>query len=260
MIGPLGSFDLTLGFSYMLLGFAAAVLGGFGSLGGVALGGVAHRVHRTALRWAAPAEAGGAARRRSGQRAQVPVGVPVRADAGGHRDQAARAVREDGAPAVTRREPSPTSTTARPPCRCAGYPYLWLVVFLGGHGRSAVRPAVGQRPDVPLQPVARLHRDGRRLLLRLRPLRAVRVLAGRVRDGGRLHLRVGDPSGRRTSSSPSRSAWPWPRCIAFAFAWVARRANLFFLADRDPRAQRDHQPRSSRQWNQFTGVDGAELH
>ena len=38
MIGPLGSFDLTLGFSYMLLGFAAAVLGGFGSLGGVALG------------------------------------------------------------------------------------------------------------------------------------------------------------------------------------------------------------------------------
>ena len=38
MIGPLGSFDLTVGFTYMLLGFAAAVLGGFGSLGGVALG------------------------------------------------------------------------------------------------------------------------------------------------------------------------------------------------------------------------------
>jgi branched-chain amino acid transport system permease protein len=40
MIGPLGTFDLTLGFSYMLLGFAAAVLGGFNSLGGTVVGGV----------------------------------------------------------------------------------------------------------------------------------------------------------------------------------------------------------------------------
>jgi branched-chain amino acid transport system permease protein len=40
MIGPLGSFDLTLGFTYMLLGFAAAVLGGFGSIGGTVLGGI----------------------------------------------------------------------------------------------------------------------------------------------------------------------------------------------------------------------------
>jgi branched-chain amino acid transport system permease protein len=38
MIGPLGSFDITLGFTYMLLGFAAAVLGGFGSIGGVVVG------------------------------------------------------------------------------------------------------------------------------------------------------------------------------------------------------------------------------
>jgi branched-chain amino acid transport system permease protein len=38
MIGPLGSFDITLGFTYMLLGFAAAVLGGFGSIGGVVIG------------------------------------------------------------------------------------------------------------------------------------------------------------------------------------------------------------------------------
>jgi branched-chain amino acid transport system permease protein len=40
MIGPLGSFDLTLGFTYMLLGFAAAVLGGFGSVGGTVLGAI----------------------------------------------------------------------------------------------------------------------------------------------------------------------------------------------------------------------------
>jgi branched-chain amino acid transport system permease protein len=40
LIGPLGSFDLTVGFSYMLLGFAAAVLAGFGSIGGTVLGGV----------------------------------------------------------------------------------------------------------------------------------------------------------------------------------------------------------------------------
>lgn len=41
MIAPtLGTFDLTLGFSYMLLGFAAAVLGGFGSLGGTVVGAI----------------------------------------------------------------------------------------------------------------------------------------------------------------------------------------------------------------------------
>jgi branched-chain amino acid transport system permease protein len=40
LIGPLGSFDLTVGFSYMILGFAAAVLAGFGSIGGTLLGGI----------------------------------------------------------------------------------------------------------------------------------------------------------------------------------------------------------------------------
>ena len=40
LIGPLGSFDLTVGFTYMLLGFAAAVLGGFGSVFGTVLGGI----------------------------------------------------------------------------------------------------------------------------------------------------------------------------------------------------------------------------
>lgn len=40
LIGPAASsFDLTLGFSVMLGGFAAAILGGFGSLTGVVLGG-----------------------------------------------------------------------------------------------------------------------------------------------------------------------------------------------------------------------------
>ena len=40
MIGPLGSFDLTVGFTYMLLGFAAVTLGGFTSIPGVVAGGV----------------------------------------------------------------------------------------------------------------------------------------------------------------------------------------------------------------------------
>jgi branched-chain amino acid transport system permease protein len=40
LIGPaVSSFDTTLGFSVMLGGFAAAILGGFGSLGGVVVGG-----------------------------------------------------------------------------------------------------------------------------------------------------------------------------------------------------------------------------
>jgi branched-chain amino acid transport system permease protein len=41
LLAPLGSVDLTLGFNFMLLGFAAAVLGGFGSIGGVVVGGLA---------------------------------------------------------------------------------------------------------------------------------------------------------------------------------------------------------------------------
>jgi branched-chain amino acid transport system permease protein len=39
LIGPSQSVDLNLGFGVMLGGFAAAVLGGFGSLGGVVIGG-----------------------------------------------------------------------------------------------------------------------------------------------------------------------------------------------------------------------------
>jgi len=41
LLAPLGSVDLTLGFNFMILGFAAAVLGGFGSIGGVVVGGLA---------------------------------------------------------------------------------------------------------------------------------------------------------------------------------------------------------------------------
>jgi branched-chain amino acid transport system permease protein len=40
LIAPLGATDLTLGFGVMLGGFAAAILGGFGSLTGVLAGGV----------------------------------------------------------------------------------------------------------------------------------------------------------------------------------------------------------------------------
>jgi branched-chain amino acid transport system permease protein len=41
LLAPLGSVDLNFGFNIMLLGFAAAVLGGFGSIGGVVAGGIA---------------------------------------------------------------------------------------------------------------------------------------------------------------------------------------------------------------------------
>lgn len=40
LIAPLGSVDLSLGFIVMLGGFSAAILGGFGSLGGVVVGGI----------------------------------------------------------------------------------------------------------------------------------------------------------------------------------------------------------------------------
>jgi len=41
LFAPLGAVDLNFGFTVMLLGFAAAVLGGFGSIGGVVAGGIA---------------------------------------------------------------------------------------------------------------------------------------------------------------------------------------------------------------------------
>lgn len=41
LLGPLQAVDLNFGFQVMLLGFAAAVLGGFGSIGGVVAGGIA---------------------------------------------------------------------------------------------------------------------------------------------------------------------------------------------------------------------------
>ena len=50
LIGPLGSFDLTLGFTYMLLGFAAAVLGRLREPGRRGGRRPAHRAHRGALR------------------------------------------------------------------------------------------------------------------------------------------------------------------------------------------------------------------
>jgi branched-chain amino acid transport system permease protein len=40
LVGPVGLVDLELGFPIMLKGFAAAIIGGFGSLGGVIVGGV----------------------------------------------------------------------------------------------------------------------------------------------------------------------------------------------------------------------------
>jgi len=40
MIGPIGGFDLNVGFVYMLLGFAAVTLGGFTSIPGIAAGGL----------------------------------------------------------------------------------------------------------------------------------------------------------------------------------------------------------------------------
>ena len=41
LFAPLGNVTINLGFNVMLLGFAAAVLGGFGSIGGVVVGGIA---------------------------------------------------------------------------------------------------------------------------------------------------------------------------------------------------------------------------
>ena len=47
--------------------------------------------------------------------------------------------------------------------------------------------------------------------------------------------------------------------IAFAFAYVARKANLFFLAIATLALERASSSRSSREWEQFTGQVGGEI-
>ena len=94
MIGPLGSFDLTVGFTYMLLGFAAVVLGGFRSIPGIVLGGVLIGLTEElfgGLMLPMLVEKLGVDPRR----AAVPVDVPVRADARRDRHQTAGSLRPD---------------------------------------------------------------------------------------------------------------------------------------------------------------------
>lgn len=151
---------------------------------------------------------------------------------------------------------APTST-ARPPAM-RGYPYVWLVVFLAGMVALRFIPQWG---------------NDQTFLFNLWLVYTVMVvgfyfvfgLSGQFAFSQAAFAMVGGYA----------SAWATRQdmnfilavafgmavaaVIAFAFAWVARRANLFFLAIATL-ALSEIINQIITQWNQFTGVDGAELH
>ena len=152
LIGPLGSFDLTLGFTYMLLGFAAAVLGGFGSIGGVVLGGMLIGLTEELFGGqmlpllSKLVDLGDDALRYRSVFPYVlmlvviavrPQGLFGRTRAGCDADVMTSAARTPRCARACRR--------ARP--RCAGYPYAWLAIFVVFMIAAAVHPELGQRPD-----------------------------------------------------------------------------------------------------------------
>ncbi len=152
---------------------------------------------------------------------------------------------------------TPTSTTARPPA-LRGYPYLWLVVFLGVMVALRFVPHWG---------------NDQTFLFNLWLVYTVMVvgfyfvfgLSGQFAFSQAAFAMVGG----YTSAWATRQGVNFivavafgmavAALIAFAFAWVARRANLFFLAIATL-ALSEIINQVITQWNQFTGVDGAELH
>ncbi|HLM18421.1 MAG TPA: branched-chain amino acid ABC transporter ATP-binding protein/permease [Acidimicrobiia bacterium] len=152
---------------------------------------------------------------------------------------------------------SPSSTTARPPAM-RGYPYLWLVVFLGVMVALRFIPQWG---------------NDQTFLFNLWLVYTVMVvgfyfvfgLSGQFAFSQAAFAMVGG----YTSAWATRQGMNFIVAVAFgvavaaviaiAFAWVARRANLFFLAIATL-ALSEIINQVITQWNQFTGVDGAELH
>lgn len=148
-------------------------------------------------------------------------------------------------------------STARPPAM-RGYPYLWLVVFLGFMVALRFIPSWG---------------NDQAFLFNLWIVYAVMTvgfyyvfgLSGQFAFSQAAFAMVGGYA----------SAWATRQdvnfllamgfgiavagVIAVAFAWVARRADLFFLAIATL-ALSEIISQVITQWNEFTGVDGAELH
>jgi ABC-type branched-subunit amino acid transport system ATPase component/ABC-type branched-subunit amino acid transport system permease subunit len=152
---------------------------------------------------------------------------------------------------------APSTATARPPAM-RGYPYLWLVVFLAAMVALRFIPQWG---------------NDQTFLFNLWLVYTVMVvgfyfvfgLSGQFAFSQAAFAMVGG----YTSAWATRQGMDFilavvvgmavAAVIAFVFAWVARRANLFFLAIATL-ALSEIINQVITQWNQFTGVDGAELH
>ena len=160
---------------------------------------------------------------------------------------------EDGEPAVTAAT-NATSTTARPPAM-RGYPYLVARLFLGFMvGCASFRSGATTSVFFNLWIIYTIMVVGFYFVFGIsgqfafcRPRSRWSVATRRRRD----------PSGL-----------DWILAVAFGIFVAGDRVRLrvhrtegepVLPRDRDLGIERDHQPRSSRQWNQFTGPVGAEI-
>ena len=233
----------------MLLGFAAAVLGGFGSIGGVVA-----RWHRDRARRAAA--------RRVRARSDYKCDAPVRAHAARSSRSARRACSAAGTarPAVrTRRAPSASAarrdvaaaSRVRRPC---GAPYLWLgvvprcVVVL----RAVRRSGSASRP---LQHWLFYSHPRRRVLLRVRRRRGSSRSPRRRSPRSAATRPRGRPAKALGIDSSGRSSFGIVVAVRHRVGVRAARAQGLALLPRDrvARAVSEIVLEIIRRWDKFTG-------
>src|SRR5439155_5630992 len=205
-----------------------------------------HRPHPRALRRPDAADGGGP------RRPEVPLDAAVRAHARGHRDQAPGLLRPRYEAAVMRRD----AGTPRPPA-VRGYPYAWLVIFLGFMVLLRFAPNLSAAQALVFNTW---------LIYTIMTVGFYFVfgVSGQFAFSQAAFAMVG----AYTSSWATREGTDWLLAVAFGvavacliaflFAFVARKSNLFFLAIATLALSEIIDVVIS-QWNQFTGQIGAEI-
>lgn len=146
---------------------------------------------------------------------------------------------------------------ARPPAM-RGYPYVWLVVFLGFMAALRFVPAWANDQNflINLWLIYTVMTVGFYLVFGLSGQFAFSQAAFAMVGGYASAWATRQDMNFIVAVAFGIAA---AALIAFVFAWVARRANLFFLAIATL-ALSEIINQVITQWNQFTGADGAELH
>ena len=149
-----------------------------------------------------------------------------------------------------------TRLSARPPAM-RGYPYVWLVLFLLFMVALFFIPSWGNDQLVRFN-------DWILLTITVVGFYFVFGVSGQFAFSQAAFMMVGG----YTSAWATREGWDWilavafgifvSSVIAFGFAWMARKANLFFLAIATL-ALSEVIAEIIKQWSAFTGVVGAEI-